>query len=628
MIRDSSPAATTAAPSRGAGPVLLAIARQSITVALVDERGAGRAARRARMAPRPNAQGGRPTRRAWLDEPGATFVTLTASEGADLAGTGLDTTGTRRLRGASAPSNPTSPAGGCRNQRRRRRDAGPALPAGHRRRTALHRHRGLRARRPRPSRSPTRPRPSRLRPNRWRRPACDGRRATFLPQVWDNCPTRATSPSTSRPKPVSRVTSGATTSPPSTYTVTQFHDPEPLHGDHDHGDHADHDHGDHSHGEPDDRARRGMLAGPRRRPDPGDLCPRECRLHDGQRGFCFVRANEGGRLVLTTYGRSSGFCIDPIEKKPLAHFHPGTSVLSFGTAGVQPGLQVLPELGYLQVSRDGPPHGRRRPRRHRPCRGGTRVSQCRLHLQRPRHLHRVCRRRRRRLPRARPAVNVAVTAGYVQGAARRDFFAAMDAANVDLKGFTEDFYARVTGARLRVVQTPSSTRPRHRRVDRDHDPPYPRRQRHRRRTRAMFRWVGAELGLDVPHHLSAFHPDHRMRDIARTPLATLVRAREFSPSTPACGFVYSGNVAFPTARSPPAPAAVCRSSSATGMPSARIASPPTGRPRCATILSGRFDPRARAISVPAASRPTRLLRPPPPPTGPVERSDRARREVA
>ena len=64
-----------------------------------------------------------------------------------------------------------------------------------------------------------------------------------------------------------------------------------------------------------------------------DLCPRECKLNDGQRGLCFVRQREGEKIYLTSYGLSSGFCIDPIEKKPLNHFLPGTSVLSFGTAG-------------------------------------------------------------------------------------------------------------------------------------------------------------------------------------------------------------------------------------------------------------------------------------------------------
>ncbi len=64
-----------------------------------------------------------------------------------------------------------------------------------------------------------------------------------------------------------------------------------------------------------------------------ELCPRLCKLKDGQRGLCFVRMAHGGEIVLTTYGRSSGFCVDPIEKKPLNHFLPGSGVLSFGTAG-------------------------------------------------------------------------------------------------------------------------------------------------------------------------------------------------------------------------------------------------------------------------------------------------------
>ena len=64
-----------------------------------------------------------------------------------------------------------------------------------------------------------------------------------------------------------------------------------------------------------------------------DLCPRDCKLHEGQRGACFVRQRVGDAMVLTTYNRSSGFCVDPIEKKPLNQFYPGTSVLSFGTAG-------------------------------------------------------------------------------------------------------------------------------------------------------------------------------------------------------------------------------------------------------------------------------------------------------
>ena len=90
-----------------------------------------------------------------------------------------------------------------------------------------------------------------------------------------------------------------------------------------------------------------------------DVCPRHCRLREGQRGLCFVRMRRGDAVVLTTYGRSSGFCVDPIEKKPLNHFLPGSAVLSFGTAGLQSRLQVLPELGHLHVARDGHA-GRRR----------------------------------------------------------------------------------------------------------------------------------------------------------------------------------------------------------------------------------------------------------------------------
>lgn len=252
MIRDSSPAATTRGTlPAGAGPVLLAIARQSITVALVDERGAGRAARRARMAPRPNAQGGRPTRRAWLDEPGATFVTLTASEGADLAGTGLDTTGTRRLRGCIGTLEPRLPlradvaANAVAAATRDRRF--PPVTADELPRIAIEVC----------VLSPAAPLPvadeaealARLRPGvDGVVLACDGRRATFLPQVWDKLP---------HPRDFLVHLKAKAGFPRdfwsdhialSTYTVTQFHDPEPLHGDHDHGDHADHDHGDHSHG--------------------------------------------------------------------------------------------------------------------------------------------------------------------------------------------------------------------------------------------------------------------------------------------------------------------------------------------------------------------------------------------
>ena len=131
-----------------------------------------------------------------------------------------------------------------------------------------------------------------------------------------------------------------------------------------------------------------------------DLCPRDCRLHEGQRGACFVRQREGDAIVLTTYGRSSGFCIDPIEKKPLNHFYPGSSVLSFGTAGLQPRVQVLPELGHLEVARDGHADGRGVAGGDRRDGGGDRLQERRVHLQRSGHLRRVRDGHRGCLPRA------------------------------------------------------------------------------------------------------------------------------------------------------------------------------------------------------------------------------------
>ena len=132
-----------------------------------------------------------------------------------------------------------------------------------------------------------------------------------------------------------------------------------------------------------------------------DLCPRDCRLHEGQRGACFVRQREGDAIVLTTYGRSSGFCIDPIEKKPLNHFYPGIVGVLVRHRRLQPRVQVLPELGHLEVARDGHADGRRVARGDR--RDGGRGCGCRsvaFTYNDPGHLRRVRDGHGRRLPRA------------------------------------------------------------------------------------------------------------------------------------------------------------------------------------------------------------------------------------
>ena len=182
-----------------------------------------------------------------------------------------------------------------------------------------------------------------------------------------------------------------------------------------------------------------------------ELCPRLCKLKDGQRGFCFVRQNVDGGVVLTTYGRSSGFCVDPIEKKPLNHFYPGTGVLSFGTAGCNLACRFCQNWSISKSRETDTLADAASPRGHRQGRRGFRLPQRRLHLQRPGDLSRVRGRRRRRRVASDGIATVAVTAGEILAEPRAEFFAHMDAANVDLKAFTDRFYKKLCGGELQPV---------------------------------------------------------------------------------------------------------------------------------------------------------------------------------
>ncbi|QQS01861.1 MAG: AmmeMemoRadiSam system radical SAM enzyme [Austwickia sp.] len=320
-----------------------------------------------------------------------------------------------------------------------------------------------------------------------------------------------------------------------------------------------------------------------------DLCPRECRLRDGQRGFCFVRANAGGRLELTTYGRSSGFCIDPIEKKPLNHFYPGTSVLSFGTAGCNLGCKFCQnhdiskarEMDRLQDAAG--PDDIARAAAEFGCRSvAYTYNDPVIFTEYAMDVAAACT--------ARGLRNVAVTAGYVQGQARRDFFSVMDAANVDLKGFTEEFYERLTGARLATVletlaylvhetdvwvEITTLLIPGH-----NDDPA---------ELRALSAWVAAELGPDVPLHFSAFHPDHRMRDVRRTPLKTLVMARDIARAE-GLRHVYTGNVHHREGDTTSCPACGATLIERDWYEIRSYRLTPDGRcPACAAPVAGRFD---------------------------------------
>jgi pyruvate formate lyase activating enzyme len=275
-----------------------------------------------------------------------------------------------------------------------------------------------------------------------------------------------------------------------------------------------------------------------------DLCPRECRLQDGQRGLCFVRAREGDRMVLTTWGRSSGFCVDPIEKKPLNHFLPGSPVLSFGTAGCNLSCRFCQNWD-ISKSREFD----RLADQARPERIAQAAAQlgCRsvaytyndpvIFLEYAIDVAQACQERGIR--------SVAVTAGYVHAEPRREFFAGMDAANVDLKGFTESFYQKLCSASLAPVLDTLEYLVHERRtwveittllIPGENDSAT--------EIERMSRWIVDHLGPDVPLHFSAFHPDWKMLDKPRTPHETLIRARSIARAQ-GVRHVYTGNVADP-----------------------------------------------------------------------------------
>ncbi|MFZ2387485.1 MAG: AmmeMemoRadiSam system radical SAM enzyme [Polaromonas sp.] len=272
-----------------------------------------------------------------------------------------------------------------------------------------------------------------------------------------------------------------------------------------------------------------------------DRCPRDCKLHEGQRGACFVRMREGDQMILTTYGRSSGFCIDPIEKKPLNHFYPGSSVLSFGTAGCNLACKFCQNWD-ISKSRDmdrlmdlASPEAIAQAAEDAGCRSvAFTYNDPVIFAEYAMNVADACH--------ARGIQTVAVTAGYMHDQARRDFYAKMDAANVDLKAFTDEFYFKLTGAHLQPVldtlvylrhetkvwfEITTLLIPGHNDSDEE--------------ITAMCRWIAQELGPDVPLHFSAFHPDHKMPDVSATPPSTLIRARNIAMKE-GLHFVYTGNV--------------------------------------------------------------------------------------
>ena len=272
-----------------------------------------------------------------------------------------------------------------------------------------------------------------------------------------------------------------------------------------------------------------------------DLCPRACRLKEGQQGLCFVRACKAGEVVLTTYGRSSGFCVDPIEKKPLNHFYPGSAVFSFGTAGCNLACRFcqnwdMSKSREMDTLADAAS----------PWDIAERAQQLGCHsvaftyndpvifmeyaIDTAVACHEL------------GVKTVAVTAGYISAAPRAEFFRYIDAANVDLKAFTDSFYHQLTGAHLQPIldtlvylreQTQVWLELTTLLIPGENDT--------EAELNEMTRWVVANLGPDVPMHFTAFHPDWKMRDKPPTPPQTLTLARDIAAAN-GVHFAYTGNV--------------------------------------------------------------------------------------
>jgi len=272
-----------------------------------------------------------------------------------------------------------------------------------------------------------------------------------------------------------------------------------------------------------------------------DICPRLCRLREGQRGMCFVRANQGGQIVLTTYGRSSGFCVDPIEKKPLHHFLPGTPILSFGTAGCNltckfcQNWDISKSREMDRLMDQASPETIARAADRLDCRSvAYTYNDPVIFHEYAVDVAQACHERGVR--------SVAVTAGYVMPEPREEFYRHMDAANIDLKGFTENFYQKLAAGHLDPVL--DTLRYVYHETDvwmelttllipgwNDSD----------EELQEMTAWVAENLGPEVPMHFSAFHPDWRMQDVPPTPGPTLTRAREIAMAN-GIRYAYTGNV--------------------------------------------------------------------------------------
>jgi pyruvate formate lyase activating enzyme len=272
-----------------------------------------------------------------------------------------------------------------------------------------------------------------------------------------------------------------------------------------------------------------------------DLCPRSCALRPGDRGFCFVRENRDGQMFSTTYGRSTGFCVDPIEKKPLNQFYPGTAVLSFGTAGCNLGCNfcqnwTMSRSRNVEAACDtADPETIAAAAVQLNCRSvAFTYNDPIIWAEYAIGTAKACR--------SAGIKTVAVTSGYITAVAREAFYEHMDAANVDLKGFTDNFYREYCSGRLQPVldtlfwlaqNTDVWLEITNLVIPQANDDPDD--------IKRMCQWIVDKLGPDVPLHFSAFHPDFMLNDRGPTSPSTLSNAYDIARQA-GIRYIYTGNV--------------------------------------------------------------------------------------
>lgn len=271
------------------------------------------------------------------------------------------------------------------------------------------------------------------------------------------------------------------------------------------------------------------------------LCPRYCKIGDGQPGFCYIRQNHGGKLYTIGYGKPTGFAVDPVEKKPLNHFLPGTTILSFGTAGCNLGCKFcqnwsiskakLDDENSLDVSPEGvvalaKSYGT--PSIAFTYNDPTIFGEYVIDIS--------------KIAREEGIKSVMVTAGYIDKEARKDIYKYIDAANVDLKGFTDRFYWKNTYSHLDDVLDTLIW------LKKETDVWFeittlliPDENDSAEEIKQESDWILKNLGDSIPLHFTAFHPDFKMRDKERTPERTLIRARKIAMNL-GIKYCYVGNV--------------------------------------------------------------------------------------